>query len=118
MYWLVHELGSQNNLGSQARVFSWTDRCVWAREDKIKTYQAKTYKSVFIVLLLLRWCVSVVLHTLHYVFRRRPQYQKKCQKRRSFAKAYAFKVVSCVCSFPARQSLKTTQHIGRKSNQL
>ena len=65
MYWLVHELGSQNNLGYQARVFSWTDRCVWAREDKINTYQAKTYKSVFIVLLLLRWCVSVVLHTLH-----------------------------------------------------
>ena len=25
MYWLVHELGSQNNLGYQARVFSWTD---------------------------------------------------------------------------------------------
>lgn len=79
MYWLVHELESQNNLGYQARVFSWTDRCVWAREDKINTYQAKTYKSVFIVLLLLRWCVSVVLHTLHYVFRRRPQYQKSAK---------------------------------------
>ena len=48
MYWLVHELGSQNNLGSQSRVFSWTDRCVWAKDDKINTYQAKTYKSVFI----------------------------------------------------------------------
>lgn len=76
MYSLVHELGSQNNLGSQARVFSWTDRCVWARDDQINTCQPKTYKSAFIVLLLWRCCVSLVLHTLHFVFRRRPQYQK------------------------------------------
>ena len=79
MYWLVHERGSQNNLGSQARVFGCTDRCVWARAEQISKYQAKTYKSVFIVLLLLRCCVSVVLHTFHYVFGRRPQYQKSAK---------------------------------------
>ena len=42
MYWLVHELRSQNSLGSQARVFSWTDRCVWAKNDQINAYQANS----------------------------------------------------------------------------